>query len=914
MSYRDLPLDSQLLVDQVIPEFKGQLGQNFLDLLQKPGGLCGALQKLPIPGVPQISCRTPELDMLVQRYQAVQQTLRQYSNNFEQLRQQIVNIIPGTAQNAGPAAWSQLTPRVYARMTGGKFYGETGTLEMRVLPSSQATGGNAVAQGTQNDKADVPLQAMLAYPNAANMQGLGWTIEPSTPSGDCAGTAPPADQSGWQVLTVIPAPPSLGKVYAVSDNPSPSHQLIVEENLGLSVESTDLWGLKSASGSVALSSTSEGVEASVDLTNIERTGGVSGYPNVWFGWNAFGNGELSSSDLPLPVIVSNAQNFWLMASYAVSPPLFAPYDFAYDVFFSQPSEGKKHAWGNSAPAGDLEIMLWLDYGNGIRDWMAGDWETVNLATIQNGRCSASSWQLHIEHPIVSGSTEATVVFFMLANPASKPGQPIGVNLSEAITVAQQALAKRDKSWAGLPNYWLNSVSLGSEFNPSSGSAKYSWNLSHFALLWPQHTVSPQANTGTNPPIAQPRVHAVPQTETPGSAASTGPTATAPAQAAQGGVVPDSSIVAGVSAALAQNSLVRSRNILVNSLNGVVTLTGAVDSQFERETAERIAASQAGVRQITNHLTVLAVQPVPKQTPRTSPGTSTRHTSTNPATAGVTVASVTATASPLPVSPGGECTISGLVRDASGGPVAGATVSVTISLGSSPLRTISSTSGSDGTYSASFTGPSRVSQVDITVTVRGSKAVAKMSAKVAVAPQAQTKSMSNNQSPGTNASAARSNIRSVDFKNFDYPSALQGKVIHVTNGLWEGESESDLSQCFGVGEIIYGDLRGDGHEQAVIVASSYCPANQATDEIFVYSMSPQEPILLQLLPSKPSDKKEIDWNKITDVRIANRQILVTFGQGECHACVDWLVTAKFAWNGTRFVRTGSLVRKRAPNQQ
>jgi hypothetical protein len=125
----------------------------------------------------------------MENYLRIRQTLLQYANNYEALSHQFVNVIPGVAQNAGPTAWSRLTPRVYARLTGGNVYGATGNLEIRVLPRSApsvaSTGyfqsaaynpsDNALVAQLANDLADVPIGAMIAYPNAQNMQGLSWT-------------------------------------------------------------------------------------------------------------------------------------------------------------------------------------------------------------------------------------------------------------------------------------------------------------------------------------------------------------------------------------------------------------------------------------------------------------------------------------------------------------------------------------------------------------------------------------------------------------------------------------------------------------------------------------------------------------------------------------------------------------------
>ena len=47
----------------------------------------------------------------------------------------------------------------------------------------------------------------------------------------------------------------------------------------------------------------------------------------------------------------------------------------------------------------------------------------------------------------------------------------------------------------------------------------------------------------------------------------------------------------------------SRNIDVDTDNGVVTLKGSVDSLHERDAAEQIARSTAGVKRVVNTLSV-----------------------------------------------------------------------------------------------------------------------------------------------------------------------------------------------------------------------------------------------------------------------------------------------------------------------
>lgn len=155
---------------------------------------------------------------------------------------------------------------------------------------------------------------------------------------------------------------------------------------------------------------------------------------------------------------------------------------------------------------------------------------------------------------------------------------------------------------------------------------------------------------------------------------------------------------------------------------------------------------------------------------------------------------------------------------------------------------------------------------------------------------------------------KTGIHSVDFLNFDYPSDCSqqfdgfGKVIHVSNGQWTKE---DIGG-FAVGKtaskwmVGYGDLRGDGQDEALVVTSCQGLANFDYEEIFVFADSSAGPQLLAKL--SPSE-----WGpgtRIHDVHAEKQQLVVGFLEGGSHACPDTLVTARFRWSGTRFLRTGA----------
>lgn len=167
---------------------------------------------------------------------------------------------------------------------------------------------------------------------------------------------------------------------------------------------------------------------------------------------------------------------------------------------------------------------------------------------------------------------------------------------------------------------------------------------------------------------------------------------------------------------------------------------------------------------------------------------------------------------------------------------------------------------------------------------------------------------------SSADAANGDIRNVDFRTFDYSSAYCGNenakgpngVIHVSQGEWKTGTPNEDEMRFDVVNVFYGDVMGDGRDEAVVHTSCGGMANFDDQELYIFAMSAGGPILLaRLVPD--------DWGKgqegngsdyaISKIRVGGGYLAVSFYSGGSHACADWIVTARFAWNGSRFIRNG-----------
>lgn len=95
------------------------------------------------------------------------------------------------------------------------------------------------------------------------------------------------------------------------------------------------------------------------------------------------------------------------------------------------------------------------------------------------------------------------------------------------------------------------------------------------------------------------------------------------------------------------------------------------------------------------------------------------------------------------------------------------------------------------------------------------------------------------------------IQNVDFRNFAYNvrntscAEMLGKtVVQVQDGEYKKEGDPDFGFGIAADRIFYGDLTGDGHDEAVVM--TYCGGMHPVEQAFIYTMRDGHPSLLTKL--------------------------------------------------------------------
>jgi hypothetical protein len=161
-------------------------------------------------------------------------------------------------------------------------------------------------------------------------------------------------------------------------------------------------------------------------------------------------------------------------------------------------------------------------------------------------------------------------------------------------------------------------------------------------------------------------------------------------------------------------------------------------------------------------------------------------------------------------------------------------------------------------------------------------------------------------PAEARTGEKGDIHSVDFRNFLYhPACSDRKAIRVKDSRWKGGTD-DSPEYFEVVTVKYGDLTGDGRDEAVVLGACSGIANFQVGDVFVYSDETGAPQLLAELSPPDWGKGEQDNGgdfQISEIRVRNQQLAISFYAGGSHAGPEWVVTARFRWSGSRFERVG-----------
>ena len=141
------------------------------------------------------------------------------------------------------------------------------------------------------------------------------------------------------------------------------------------------------------------------------------------------------------------------------------------------------------------------------------------------------------------------------------------------------------------------------------------------------------------------------------------------------------------------------------------------------------------------------------------------------------------------------------------------------------------------------------------------------------------------------------IEAIDFENYTYP--LRGGSYKLIGGYYMGRTAQNAQWELRVAEApYYGELTGDGRNEAVVVLSHGPVGGAHTVEVRVYTLRAGRPALLTTLPL--ADKLDCELDHYVDLDEGKLRIERIYGRaGRC----DHNEVSEFRWDGKWFMPVG-----------
>jgi hypothetical protein len=160
-------------------------------------------------------------------------------------------------------------------------------------------------------------------------------------------------------------------------------------------------------------------------------------------------------------------------------------------------------------------------------------------------------------------------------------------------------------------------------------------------------------------------------------------------------------------------------------------------------------------------------------------------------------------------------------------------------------------------------------------------------------------------------AAQSDLHAVDFKNFTYMpycAAEETEKVTVKNGEFSRETpmEGYIDRFyFTVSGVSFGDLNGDGKDEAIVLTSCNTGGTGNFSEGFIYTTKAGKPFLAARIPG--GDRA---YGGLRAARVENGLLVVESNDvgemgGAC--CPEYRVTTRYKLAGGKIVQQGAATR-------
>lgn len=160
LSYKEMTEESQIIIDQIIPEHRNEFKESFLTSMEKKLDRLSELSDGTIPMLSDIS--------YLEEMRSFRDKLREVGNDYEKLKG-LIDTSPLNKKGL-ETPWSKISENIYARFVTEGSFGDVGFLQIRVVPE---TGRIINSESSKQYLLDVA--SLVANPNDLSVQPLSFS-------------------------------------------------------------------------------------------------------------------------------------------------------------------------------------------------------------------------------------------------------------------------------------------------------------------------------------------------------------------------------------------------------------------------------------------------------------------------------------------------------------------------------------------------------------------------------------------------------------------------------------------------------------------------------------------------------------------------------------------------------------------
>lgn len=173
LSYNEMTKESQRIIDEIIPEFKPQLKESLLQILEKKWNNISDSSRGLLPsfddGINETLNELGDIGQKIRELKEFKSRLDEVGHDYSRLSE----LIEVTSQKVKKTdtPWSKLSTNVYGRFVTDGHFQEIGFIQIRILTDEQVR----KISSTFTQKSPVDLAHLIANPSSNTIQPLSFT-------------------------------------------------------------------------------------------------------------------------------------------------------------------------------------------------------------------------------------------------------------------------------------------------------------------------------------------------------------------------------------------------------------------------------------------------------------------------------------------------------------------------------------------------------------------------------------------------------------------------------------------------------------------------------------------------------------------------------------------------------------------